>query len=32
MEDKPKGETHSDEGTIILAVYRKPNVFRTPWE
>lgn len=23
-----KHETHSDEGCIILAVYRKPNVFR----
>ena len=22
-------ETHSDEGCVILAVYRKPNVFRT---
>ena len=22
-------ETHSDEGCVILAVYRKPNVFRS---
>jgi hypothetical protein len=21
-------ETHSDEGCVILAIYRKPNIFR----